>query len=58
MKIKKFLMNTILKDFVILWSSPIDEPAIKSIKEESAKVGFEKDFLSYVFGNIILGEKS
>ncbi|GEM_PF-6273797 len=57
MKIKEFLKKTLLNDFVILWNSPIDQPAIKSIKEESAKVGFEKDFTSYIFGNIILGRK-
>lgn len=50
-------MKTILKDFVILWSSPIDSPAIKSIKEESARVGHERDFAGYVFGNMILGKK-
>lgn len=51
-------MINILKDFIILWKAPIDSPAIKSIKEESAKVGQEKRFIEYVFGNIILGQKS
>ena len=51
-------MKTILKDFVVLWAAPIDAPAIKSIKEESIKVGSNKNFEGYVFGNIILGRKS
>lgn len=56
--LNKILMPGMIKDFVILWNAPIDNPAIKSIKEESRKTGFEKDFTSFIFGNMILGRKS
>ncbi|OGE19623.1 hypothetical protein A3J19_01005 [Candidatus Daviesbacteria bacterium RIFCSPLOWO2_02_FULL_41_8] len=55
---KKLLMRGIIKDFVVLWTAPIDTPAIKSIKEESAKSGVSGDFASYIFENMILGKKS
>lgn len=51
-------MPGMIKDFVILWNAPIDHPAIKSIKEESRRTGFEKDFTRFIFGNMILGRKS
>lgn len=58
MRIKKLLMKTIFRDFVILLTAPVDTAAIQSIKEEAAKIGPERNFEGFVFGNIIVSSKS
>lgn len=56
--IKNFLRQTPISDFVLLMTAPVDNPAMKSVREESEKIDKKSDFAEYVFGNIILGQKN
>lgn len=56
--IKKLLKNSLINDYILLWTGPTDDPVIKSVSDESARTSIEKDFTGYILGNMILGKKS